>query len=198
MSQNCCFPRPRWWCRQAGFKAQLHHRQSEVKGSQPPVPQLPPCERGQAQPSSPSSGAVSGNRGVSGVPDVTGVTVVTAASCRARPWHGVLNFSSRKALTNPSIDRPLPFRASRLPAPAKPPLCGVAADLPCPAVRWDHCSPGPAVRSAHLRARTPGPYQQLQDPAPTSAAAAGHVTAPCAGALSECSPQGCALWWRGA
>ena len=157
MSQNCCFPRPRWWCRQAGFKAQLHHRQREVKGSQPPVPQLPPRERGQAQPSSPSSGAVSGNRGVSGVPDITGVTVVSAASCCARPWHGVLNLSSRKALTNPSIDRPLPFRESRLPAPAKPPLCGVAADLPYPAARWDHRSPGPAVRSAHLRARAPGP-----------------------------------------
>lgn len=104
-------PRPQWWYGQAWFRAQLHHRQRQLKDFKPPVPQLPPCERGQGQPSSPSSGAVSGYRGASGVPMLPR-SLSSLLTAGARPWHDDLNFSKRKALTtNPSIDRPLPSRA---------------------------------------------------------------------------------------
>lgn len=104
-------PRPQWWYGQASFRAQLHRRQRQLKNFKPPVPQLPPCERGQAQPSSPSSGAVSGYRGDSGIPMLLR-SLSSLLTAGARPGHDALNFSKRKALTtNPSIDRPLPSRA---------------------------------------------------------------------------------------
>lgn len=66
---------------------------------------------------------------------------------------------------------------------------GLPRTAPAPPLAGTTRSPSPAVGPAHLRARAPAAAATSGSSA-RGAAAASHVTVPCAGALGECSSPG--------